>query len=224
MTNVLARIKVKGKDYEISVDCDRALDFRKKGIGNLADIIVSPVVFSHLKKAIKSSEADLKEGFGTTDVLKIAERIITHGEIQLPSEYKAKSREDRYNQVVEFIHKNCIDSKTKLPHPAERIRAAMEQAGAKVDEHKTAEQQAPAIVKLLQKLMPIKFETKRLLMRIPPVFTGKAYGILKDYLIKEEWLADGSLSCLVEMPAGAMMDILDRINTLTHGDIITKEA
>ena len=223
MTNVLARIKVKGKDYEISVDCDRAVDFKKKGIGNIADIIVSPVVFSHLKKAIKSSEADLKDGFGTTDVFKIAERIITHGEIQLPTEYKAKAREERYNQVVEFIHKNCIDARTKLPHPAERIRAAMEQAGAKVDENKPVEQQAQAIVNLLQKIIPIKFETKRLLMRIPANFTGKAYSTLKDYIIKEEWLADGSLSCTVEMPAGAMMDILDKINSLTHGEIITQD-
>jgi len=223
MTNVLARIKAKGKDYEISVDCDRALDFRKKGIGSIANILTSPVIFHDIKKGIKTSDSDLEFGFGTTDVFKIAERIITHGEIQLPAEFKAKAREERYNQVIEFIHRNCINPQDKRPHPIERIRTAMEQAGAKIDEHKSADEQASAIVKLLQKIMPIKFETKRLLMRIPPVFTGKAYSMLKDYIIKEEWLADGSLSCTVEMPAGAMMDILDKVNSLTHGDIMTQE-
>ena len=41
MVNVIARIKASGKNFEILVDVDKALDFKKKGEGQKFNIRVT---------------------------------------------------------------------------------------------------------------------------------------------------------------------------------------
>jgi len=42
--------------------------------------------------------------------------------------------------------------------------------------------------------------------------------------IKEEWLANGDLSCVIEIPAGLTADMFDVMNKSTHGDIFIYEV
>ena len=51
------------------------------------------MVFLDSKKGLKPSQKDLMDAFKTEDFNEIAERIIKHGEIQIPTEYKEKQRE-----------------------------------------------------------------------------------------------------------------------------------
>ena len=60
MSEVSAKIKIKGKDYEILVDVDKALAV-KKGEGNVSEALVSDVVFHNIKAGDRAGEADLKE-------------------------------------------------------------------------------------------------------------------------------------------------------------------
>jgi ribosome maturation protein Sdo1 len=66
-------------------------------------------------------------------------------------------------------------------------------------------------------------EKKKLMIKIPAQFTGRAYTVLKEFMLKEEWLSDGSLQCTVEMPAGMQMTFFDRLNAITHGETFSKE-
>jgi ribosome maturation protein Sdo1 len=81
MAIVTARIKVKGKHYEISVDLDEALKIRA-GKGDIASALQTDKIFYDLKKGTSCSTADLVDAFGTTDVYAIATQIMTKGEVQ----------------------------------------------------------------------------------------------------------------------------------------------
>jgi ribosome maturation protein SDO1 len=52
-------------------------------------------------------------------------------------------------------------------------------------------------------------------------FAGQGYGILKNKgnLLKDEWLNDGSLSVVLEIPAGMQEELESELNRLTHGDV-----
>ena len=96
MVNVVARLKVKGKNFEILVDCDKANELRKnKNVnkGTIRDIISIDSVFIESKKGIKPSSSDLKDAFGTEDFFEIAAKIVAEGEIQLlPNSHKGMER------------------------------------------------------------------------------------------------------------------------------------
>ena len=222
MKEVVAKIKLKGKNFEILVDCDKAVAFKKGQNVRANEFLSSENIVYDWKKGLKASESDIRNAFGTTDVFAIAERIVKEGELQLPQEYRDKERETKINQVVDFLSSSCTDPKG-MHHPPERIRTALTQSGARID-NRPVEEQIPSILKDISKILPIKLETKKLIIEVPAVHVGRVYGILKDYIAKEDWKSDGSLSCLVEFPAAIQMNLFDKINNITHGATITKEV
>ncbi len=222
MANVTARIKIKGKQFGILVDLDSALRFRKTGQGSIENILSVDAVFSDVKKGLHASSSDLKSAFNTEDVRLAAAEIIRHGEIQLPAEYRKKEREERVKQVVDFLSRNCIDPRTGMPHTPARIQAALDEARINVDDRAVTEQ-IPAIIKELQVQLPIRIETKKLRIKVPAVYTGNAYGLLHGVRESEEWLSDGSLLCVVSLPAGMQSEFYDKLNKITHGTAITED-
>ena len=204
------------------VHADKAQQLKKTGKGNIMDIIEVPTIFTDIKKGFKASNKDLEDFFGTIDVYEIAAKIIQSGEIQMPASSKEREREIKKRQIIDWLASSCSDAKG-LPIPADRIESAMKEAGVKIDEFKSAEEQAMAILKLLQKLMPIKIMTKRFELRVPAAYTGKLYGFLKDFILKEDWLSDGSLLVVAEIPLKRQLEFFDKLNSITHGSVITKE-
>lgn len=227
MVDVVARLKVKGKTFEVMVDCDKAIDLKKKknvSAATVRDILAIDTVFSDYKKGLKFSASDLKEAFGTEDVSEIAARIIAEGEIVLPQEYREKEREAKLKQIIDFLVKNSVDPRTNAPYTAERISSALKEAGVRIDETRSADEQSLLIIKKIEKIIPIKIATIKLKIVIPAAHTGKAYGLLSKFSkIKEEWLSDGSYSCIINLPAGMQMDFYDKLNAITHGSATTEE-
>ena len=219
---VIARIKSHGKHFEIFVATEKAYEFKKTGKGIITNILENPAIFSDIKKGIKVKESELEEVFGTSDVYKIAEKIIKDGEIQLPTTYREKERDMKYKQIVDWLASSCSNAQG-LPYTPDKIKSALAQVGAKIEESRPAEEQALAILKLIQKIIPIKLTMKRIAIKIPSQFTGKIYGSLKDFILKEEWLSDGSLSVVVEIPLKLQSDFYDKLNAVTHGAAITQE-
>ena len=221
MAEVVARIKLKGKNFEILVDCDKAMAFKKGQNVSANEFFSSDSILYDWKKGLKASESDIKNAFGTTDVFVIAAKIVKEGEMQLPQEYRDKEREMKVSQVIDFISKNCTDPKGGH-HPPERIKTALKETGARID-NRPVEEQVPEILKYLQKVLPIRLETKKMSVQVLAAHVGKVYGILKGYISKEDWQSDGSLLCIIEFPAAIQMSLFDKINGVTHGSAIIKE-
>lgn len=220
MPNVEARIRVKEKHYEINVDLDEALKV-KKGEGNINSALQSPQIFYDLKKGTIASQDDLKSAFGTTDIYEVAEQIIKKGEVQKTQEYRDEEKEKKMKQVITLILQNATDQNDR-PYTEERIKSAIQEAHFNFD-NRPAEKQMPDLIHKLKPIIPIKIQTKRIKLIIPAQFTGQVYGLLQENKESEEWLPNGNLQVVMNIPAGLLMDFYDKINNLTHGAIQSED-
>ncbi len=219
----LARIKKFGKTFEISIDPDKALLY-KKGGADLREVVLADQIFSDAKKGQICSSSELEEVFQTSEFNKVADEILMKGEIQLTSEHRAAEREQKLKKLVHMINKNACDPKTGLPHPVTRIELALEQGKIHLDYNKTVEEQFEEIISKLRPIIPISIEKKKLTLTVPGQFTGKAYGFVKQNstMLKDEWLGDGSWKVTVELPAGMVQDFIDSMNGMTSGQVVVE--
>ncbi len=220
MVTTTARIKKAGKHYEVIVDLDDATKF-KKGLSNFIQA-ETEFIFHNIKKGEKAAEKDLREAFGTTDINEIVKKIVKEGEVQTTQEYRDAEQEKKFKQVVDFLTRNAYDPQTGRPHTTERIKNALEQANVNI-KNTSIENQINEILEKISGLIPIKIETKKVKIKIPAIHTGKAYGVVAIYKTSENWLNDGSLEVIVEVPSGMIMDFYDKLNGVTHGSAITQE-
>jgi ribosome maturation protein SDO1 len=221
---VIARLDTHGSRFEILVDPDLALAFRKGKDIDISEILASEDVFKDSKKGDRASEEHIKDVLKVDNTLEAAKVIIQRGDLQLTTQQRKKILDERKKQVITIIARNAINPQTKLPHPPARIERAIEEAKVHVDLLKTAEEQVPDVLKALRPLIPIKFEKKEVAVKVPPQYAGKAVEAVKFFgdKKKEEWQKDGSWISVVEIPAGIMEQFFDELNKITHGDVETK--
>lgn len=220
MANVEARIKVKGKSYEISVDLDEALKV-KNGQGNISSALQTQEIYHDVKKGTRVAKEDLQAAFGTTDVYEIAKQIMQKGEIQKTQEFRDEEREKKIKQVVQLIIKNATDQHGR-PYTEERIKTAILESHYNFD-NRPAEKQMSDVISKLKEILPIRIETKRIQLTIPAQYTGHTYGLVQEYKESEEWLSNGNLQVVLDIPAGLLMDFYDKLNSITHGSVQSKE-
>lgn len=222
--SIIARLKTHGKTYEIFVDPDAALAFKRGDPVKIEEILAVEDVFSDAKNGDRPAEQDVVNAFGTTDALKIAEKIIHEGELQLTAEQRKKILEAKKRQVIEFISRNGINPQTKAPHPPTRIEAAMEEAGVHIDPMKSTDENVKIVMKAIRPIIPIRFEEVDIAIKIPPEYATKAYGSVAKFgtLTKQEWQGDGSWIGVITIPAGLQDDLYSLLNKLTKGSVETK--
>ncbi len=220
MSNVEARLKVKGKHYEIIVDLNEALKI-KAGKGNITTALQSNNIFHDTKKGNIVAQKDLIEAFNTSDIYEIAKKIILLGEVQKTQEFRDEEREKKIKQLVILIVKNATDQHEK-PYTEERILTALRESHYTID-NRPLEQQLTDAIHKLKEIIPIKIETKRIKLTIPAQYTGRVYGLLTENKESEEWLANGDLQVIMNIPAGLILDFYDKINSFTHGAIHSED-
>jgi ribosome maturation protein SDO1 len=220
MPNVVARTKIKGKHYEVEVDIDEALKV-KNGKGDIRKALNFDQIFTDLKKGDIAKSKDLEDAFGTSDVYEVARKIIVSGEVQKTQEVRDSEKEAKIKRVIDLLIKNAVDQHGR-PYTAERITRAINESHYVFDS-RAPEQQLPDILAKLQTIIPIKIETKRIKIVIPAQYTGQAYALLKEYKESEEWLANGNLQAILNIPAGMQLDFYDKLNHITHGAVQSEE-
>ncbi|MDY6865318.1 MAG: ribosome assembly factor SBDS [Halobacteriota archaeon] len=220
---VIARLK-KGGRFEILVDPNSALAF-KKGEGiDIEDVLAVEDVFEDAHKGDRVPEEDLLRAFKTTDVLEIAKKIILNGDIQLTTDQRKKILEQKKNKVINIIATNAINPQTNTPHPPSRIERAIEEAGVHIDIFKSTEDSVKEVMKKIRPLLPIRFEEVEVAVKVSAEYAAKSYGDIRSFgqLVKEEWQNDGSWIGVVKIPAGIQEDFYSLINHLTRGEAETK--
>jgi len=220
--DTIARIKIKNKLFEIIVDLDLALKLRKGMPVSVQNVLLANEVYTNPKTGAKPSSADLMECFGTIDVFAIADKIIKKGDIQLPKDYRDEQQDNKKKKIIDFFSRNAVDARTSRPFTPQAIESAIEQAGVNID-NKPIEEQISGITEALKRVIPLKIETKKLAITLPAIYTGKAYGIINEYKEKEDWLANGDLKVVVNIPVGLQSEFYDKLNSVTHGAALTEE-
>ena len=222
----VVRLSLEGDKFELLVKPDPALEYKLGKRADISSILVSDEVYSDANKGSRASTEKLMKHFKTTDATEIAKQIMARGELNLTTDQRRKMVEEKRKQIVAYINKSFVDPKSHLPHPMMRIEAAMEQARVSIDPHKRAEDQTKDVVDALRTILPLKSETVRLIVRVPPQFASQSYSVIKTTgeLKGEEWQSDGSLRVVIEMNAGMRGTFIDRLGSVTKGSAEVKEG
>jgi ribosome maturation protein SDO1 len=220
----VARLILDGDKFELLVKPDPALEYKMGKRTDLSSVLVSDEIYSDANKGSRASSEKMKKHFKTIDSAEIAKEILARGELNLTTDQRRKMVEEKKRQIIQFINRSFVDPKTHLPHPLVRIEAAMEEVRMPIDPYKKVEDQAKTIVDALRKTLPLRSETIKLTVTIPPQFAAQSYSLLKTTgdLRSEEWLSDGSLKAVLEMNASIRGQFLDRLGAVTKGSAQVK--
>jgi ribosome maturation protein SDO1 len=215
----LVRYTYSGQKFEIIVDPEAALNYKKGQELPISDVVEGFIVFHNATKGEKASETILEQIFKTPNIEEIVEIILQKGALQLTHAQRKQLLKDKIDEIINFIHVHCINPQTDKPHPPARIESAMDEAGVNIDYVLPAEKQVRDVIKQIQTILPIRLESVVLAVKITADYTGPAYGIVSDAgeLLEDQWGNDGTWYAKVEMPSGKQADFLDRINQLTKG-------
>ncbi|MBT4192374.1 MAG: ribosome assembly factor SBDS [Candidatus Diapherotrites archaeon] len=220
---VIARLEKNGHKFEVLVDPDLAMDVKHGKDVNFDELLADEKVFKDSKKGDEQSPEMLKENFDSEDFKEIVTKIITHGDVQLTTDQRRAFLERKRSEIINIISQNAINPQTKTPHPPQRIENAMEEAKIHVDTFKSTEEQVDLIVNAIKKILPISMEKVDFAVKIPAAHAGRCSAIIHKFEIKkEQWLNDGSLAVEFKLPVGLKQDLLNELNSATHGDLIVK--
>lgn len=221
---VIARYEAKGHRFEVLVNPDLALKVKEGKEVNVNELLVGDIVYKDARKGLKASPEALREVFGTDNIEKVAVEIVRRGELQLTAEQRRAIIEAKKRRIINFISKNAVDPKTKLPIPPKRIELAMEQARVTIDPYRSVEAQAQEIVSKIARIIPIKIARALLSIIVPPQYSGRIYKLLSGLgdIKKSRWRSDGSLEVELEIPAGLQDEVIDKINKFTKGSASVK--
>jgi len=219
----VVKLKSHGHNFEILVDLGLAVAFKNNN-ADISDVLAVPNVFSDAKKALEISPNAMKQAFGTEDPLEAAKEIIRKGDIPLSTEFKAELREKKLKQIINMIHRDAVDPKTHLPHPPQRIESALQEAKFHVDEFEDLNSQLQTAIKSIRPILPIRFETKEISIKLPPEYAAKSYSVINSFgkKIKEDWQTDGSLLVVLEIPGGLEEELHNKLNAFCHGNVETE--
>ena len=222
--SIIARLKTHGKTFEVFVDPDGALAFKRGDDVKLENILAVEDVFSDAKNGDRPAEQDVLNAFGTTDAIKIAEKIIREGELHLTTEQKKKILDEKKKRVINIIAQNAINPQTKAPHPPARIESAMDEAGVHIDPMKEVDELVNITMKAIRPIIPIRFEEVKIAIKLPAEYAAKTYGSVAGFgnLTKQEWQNDGSWIGVLTIPAGMQDELYSLLNRLTKGSAETK--
>lgn len=215
----IVRFAVDGEKFEILVKPDPALEFRLGKRKELSGVLISEEIYSDSNKGTRASTEKLAKAFKTTDPTVIATLMLQKGELNLTTDQRRKMVSEKRKQIVDFIAKSYVDPRSHLPHPPLRIEQAMDDARVSVDPFQNTDEQIKEIIEQLRSIIPLKSENMLLEILVPAQFAAQSYSVLKSFgtLKKEEWQSNGGLKVILDIPAAARANVMDRLGSVTKG-------
>ncbi|MHA2182572.1 MAG: ribosome assembly factor SBDS [Promethearchaeota archaeon] len=213
------RLKSSNEKSRLSVD-----EILSSNKIDLELIFESFTVFEDLRRGKKATDGDMEAVFDTTEGRRIAAQVLIDGEMHWTKTQREEERSKKLKQIITIISKNAINPQNKKPHPYQRIEKAIEEAHVKIDLMRNAEEQVDDVVKSIRSVIPIRMEQVEMAIKLPSAFTAKGYNIVAQLaqIKNEEWQSDGSWVSVVSLPAGLQMELIDKLNKLTHGRVQIK--
>jgi len=114
---VTARLKRGSKHFEVLVEPEGALAYKRGEDVSLEDILAVETIFEDANRGDRAAESDILNAFETTDPFKIAAVILKSGELQLTAEQRKRMLEGKKRQVIYTISRNAINPRQKHRTP-----------------------------------------------------------------------------------------------------------
>jgi len=215
----VVKYSFEGEKFEILVKPDPALDYKLGKIKDISSVLVSDEIYQNSGEGTRASSEKLQKAFKTEDVMVIAEKILQKGDLNLTTEQRRKMTTEKRKQIITFITNTFVDPRSHLPLPPLRIEQAITDARVSIDPFKNVDEQVKDIVENLRSIIPLKSENLLLEISVPAQYVAKSYSVLKSTgtLKKEDWQKDGSLKAILEIPAAARPNVIDRLGAITKG-------
>ena len=215
----IVRFSVEGEKFEILVKPDPALEFKLGKRKEISGVLISEEIYSDSNKGTRASTEKLMKAFKTTDATAVATIMLQKGELNLTTDQRRKMVSEKRKQIVDFISKTYVDPRSHLPHPPLRIEQAMDDARVSVDPFRNTDEQIKEIIEQLRSIIPLKSENMLLDIVVPAQFAAQSYSVLKSFgtLKKEEWQSNGALKVILDIPAAARANVMDRLGSVTKG-------
>ncbi|MFH2112366.1 MAG: ribosome assembly factor SBDS [Candidatus Bathyarchaeota archaeon] len=220
----LVRYQHGGEKFEILVDPDKGLAYKRGELDDISNVLIIDTVFTDSNKGEKASATKLEETFETSDPIEVAKIMFEKGVFQLTAAQRNEMLDQKLRQIIHIISRTYVDPKTKLPHPAVRIENALQDIRIQIDPFKDAEEQVKDVVDALRRVLPMSSENVQIAIKIPAEYTGKSYGVAKDYgeIKRDEWQSDGSWIAVIEIPAAMQVEMLEALGKATQGNVQSK--
>ncbi len=216
-----ARLITDGEHFEILVHPDNALNYKMGKNIEFSQVLAVEEVFSDSSKGLRVTSEKLQKYFKTANPSQAAKTILEKGDLQITSNQRRQLIDEKKKQIIDTIARNYIDPRTGLPHPPLRIEQALQEIRISIDPMKNGSDQAKLVIEKLRPILPLKSEKIKLIIKAPAQFGPQSIGVIKEQgtFLKEDWLSDGSLSAVVEIPGGAHRILIDRLGSISKGSI-----
>eukprot|EP00767_Chilomastix_cuspidata_P002193 gnl/Chilomastix_cuspidata/2318.p1 GENE.gnl/Chilomastix_cuspidata/2318~~gnl/Chilomastix_cuspidata/2318.p1 ORF type:complete len:259 (+),score=42.95 gnl/Chilomastix_cuspidata/2318:25-777(+) len=177
MSSQVVSLKTSKGRYELLVKPQTVRLFRKKELG-MSKVLITDTIFTDAKKGDAASLEAVLADLEVESPNEALEFILMRGHYDLTTAERAMMVEEKRNQIIAHIHMNFTDP-TGKPVPRVRVENALKSLkGLKIDPFIEANLQAPGIVKLVKRKMPLKSALMEGTITIP----WEHYGKVENYI------------------------------------------
>ncbi|MCR8433047.1 MAG: hypothetical protein NDP13_02235 [Crenarchaeota archaeon] len=152
-----------------------------------------------------------------------AKIVLEKGFVKIPEPIRDKLIEEKMSEILKYIQKYAVNPATNAPYLPQQLDEALKKVravkGVKLDPLLDIKELIPIVIKSLQEILPIKLEIISTRIHIPAEFVGPLYGKLTNLgtFIEQQWLEDGSLRAVIEVPAGVFLQFNNLLTNSTRG-------
>ncbi|MBD3205314.1 ribosome assembly factor SBDS, partial [Candidatus Bathyarchaeota archaeon] len=104
----LVRHQVENEKFEILVDPDKGLEYKRGILGNVSNALIIDTIFIDASKGEKASGEKLEKVYGTSDPLEIAAIMFEKGTFQLTAQQRKEMQEQKRRQVINIIARTYV--------------------------------------------------------------------------------------------------------------------
>ena len=103
---VIVKLHRDGNEFEIFVNSDLAYEYITGKRTDALTVLEAEEIFKDARKGERQTEEKIRKSFGTTEIAKVAEAMLKHGEVPITTEQRNKLIEEKRKQVVKIIARN----------------------------------------------------------------------------------------------------------------------
>ena len=197
----IVRYKKDGEVFEIICNYENLIGFREKKIFDIYEVLCDDEIYLSVKEAKRSSKDSKNKVFSNKSIDEILEEIILNGECSTPKDFNSKKIEEIKLKVIQYIYESSINPQTKMKFSKSVIENEVLKVSYSYNPNKDYIFQAEEILKKLSSKFPIVIETKVLILKISPKYSGKVLGEIRKFGIikKELWDNHSNLKIHIEV-------------------------
>lgn len=193
-------VKYKNKKNRYEIICNKQYISEYKKLNSKEDkykilnkLLVSDTVFSNYSKGEVTKMEDLFKITNCTNKNDAILHLIDHGDIPVSAAERKQLTDQKFNEIVNFIHKNYLNPVNKQPYSLSIIKSSLKSIkGFSVDYNKSAESQFNNYKKKLS--LPLVKNCLISNIELTHSQIGKGMSILNKYatIINENYHKNGA--------------------------------